>query len=663
MAAAYVAETLMPLILELEKAYNDAKADPKFQKEMDGHLATYVGRPSPLYFAERLTQHCGGAKIYFKREELNHTGAHKVNNVLGQIMLARRMGKTRIIAETGAGMHGVATATLCAKFGLPCIVYMGSVDVERQQPNVLRMKILGAEVRAVESGSKTLKDAMNEALRDWVANVHDTFYCIGTVAGPHPYPTMVRDFQSIIGRETREQMQAAEGRLPNSLIACIGGGSNAMGLFHPFLDDRSIEIYGVEAAGLGLKSGKHAASIAGGRPGVLHGNRTYLLMDGRRTDRGGAFDFRRPRLSRHRSRACLAQRYGPGDIPLGDRQRGGGGVPALQQARRHHPGAGAGARARSRARPRTEEVEGSSDGGQRVRPRRQGPCIGRAISRRKVAHMTRIDRRFAALKEEGRAGLVTFITAGDPDYDTSLALLKALPAAGADIIELGMPFSDPMADGPAIQASSQRALKAGQTMKKTLAMVKAFREQDKTTPIVLMGYYNPIYVYPAASFLKDAATAGVDGLIVVDMPPEEDEELRPAASEAGLNFIRLATPTTDAKRLPAVLANSSGFVYYVSIAGITGTAAPDAAKVGAHVARIKAQTDLPIAVGFGVRTKEQVKSLARTADAVVVGSALVSAVAQSLDQAGKATKATASSVLSLVEQLASGLRETADANA
>ncbi|MCJ7527875.1 MAG: tryptophan synthase subunit beta [Methyloceanibacter sp.] len=275
----FVAETLMPLILDLERAYTEARADPKFQEEMDGHLTTYVGRPSPLYFAERLTQHCGGAKIYFKREELNHTGAHKVNNVLGQIMLARRMGKTRIIAETGAGMHGVATATLCAKFGLPCIVYMGSVDVERQKPNVLRMKILGAEVRAVESGSKTLKDAMNDALRDWVANVHDTFYCIGTVAGPHPYPAMVRDFQSIIGRETREQIMAVEGRLPDSLIACIGGGSNAMGLFHPFLDERAIEIYGVEAAGLGLNSGKHAASIAGGRPGVLHGNRTYLLMD------------------------------------------------------------------------------------------------------------------------------------------------------------------------------------------------------------------------------------------------------------------------------------------------------------------------------------------------------------------------------------------------
>jgi tryptophan synthase beta chain len=275
----FVAETLMPLILDLERAYGEARADLAFRAEMDGHLATYVGRPSPLYFAARLTAHCGGAKVYFKREELNHTGAHKVNNVLGQVMLARCMGKTRIIAETGAGMHGVATATLCAKFGLPCIVYMGAVDVERQQPNVLRMRMLGAEVRAVESGSRTLKDAMNEALRDWVTNVADTFYCIGTVAGPHPYPAMVRDFQSIIGRETREQMLAAERRLPDSLVACIGGGSNAMGLFHPFLDDRAVEIYGVEAAGLGIASGRHAASIAGGRPGVLHGNRTYLLMN------------------------------------------------------------------------------------------------------------------------------------------------------------------------------------------------------------------------------------------------------------------------------------------------------------------------------------------------------------------------------------------------
>jgi tryptophan synthase beta chain len=274
----FVAETLMPNILALEEAYTAAKNDPSYFKEMDGHLKHYVGRPSPLYFAERLTEHFGGAKIYLKREELNHTGSHKVNNVLGQIMLARRMGKPRIIAETGAGQHGVATATLCARFGLECVVYMGAVDVARQAPNVFRMKMLGATVVPVQSGAKTLKDAMNEALRDWVTNVHDTFYCIGTVAGPHPYPAMVRDFQSIIGRETREQMQELEGRLPDSLVACVGGGSNAMGLFHPFLDDPSVEIYGVEAAGHGLDK-LHAASINGGRPGVLHGNRTYLLMN------------------------------------------------------------------------------------------------------------------------------------------------------------------------------------------------------------------------------------------------------------------------------------------------------------------------------------------------------------------------------------------------
>jgi tryptophan synthase beta chain len=275
----FVAETLMPLILELEQAYKAAKKDPAFKAELDDYLAHYVGRPSPLYFAERLTEHFGGAKIYFKRDELNHTGAHKINNCMGQILLARRMGKTRIIAETGAGQHGVATATVAARFGMPCVVYMGETDIERQKPNVFRMRLLGAEVVPVTSGSRTLKDAMNEALRDWVTNVADTFYIIGTVAGPHPYPELVRDFQSVIGNEVREQMMARESRLPDTLVACIGGGSNAMGLFHPFLDDTDISIVGVEAAGHGIESGQHAASLTGGRPGVLHGNRTYLLQD------------------------------------------------------------------------------------------------------------------------------------------------------------------------------------------------------------------------------------------------------------------------------------------------------------------------------------------------------------------------------------------------
>jgi len=275
----YVAETLMPLILEVEKTYDNIKEDPSFQKDVENYLNDFVGRPSPLFYARRLTEHLGGAKIYFKREDLNHTGAHKVNNCIGQILVAQRMGKKRIIAETGAGMHGVATATVCALFDLPCTIYMGTTDIERQAPNVSRMKLLGAEIIPVTSGSSTLKDAMNDALRDWVANVDDTYYLIGTVAGPHPYPTMVRDFQSVIGKETRSQIFDKEGRLPDSLVACIGGGSNAIGLFHPFLDDSAIRVIAVEAAGEGIATGKHAASLSAGMPGVLHGNRTYLLQD------------------------------------------------------------------------------------------------------------------------------------------------------------------------------------------------------------------------------------------------------------------------------------------------------------------------------------------------------------------------------------------------
>ncbi|MFM8754594.1 MAG: tryptophan synthase subunit beta [Phenylobacterium sp.] len=275
----YVPETLMPLVHELEAAFRAAMADAGFRGELDGYLKHYVGRPSPLYFAERLTRRFGGAKVYLKREELNHTGAHKINNCMGQILLAMRMGKTRIIAETGAGQHGVATATVCARFGLPCVVYMGAVDVERQKPNVFRMNLLGARVEPVTSGSSTLKDAMNEALRDWVTNVHDTYYLIGSAAGPHPYPEMVREFQAVIGRETREQILEIEGRLPDAVVACVGGGSNAIGMFHPFLNDEGVRLIGVEASGDGMDTDRHAAAINGGRPGVLHGNRTYLIQD------------------------------------------------------------------------------------------------------------------------------------------------------------------------------------------------------------------------------------------------------------------------------------------------------------------------------------------------------------------------------------------------
>jgi len=282
----YVAETLMPLILELEDEYRAAKKDPAFLSQMDDLWRNYVGRPSPLYHAERMTEHFGGPKIYFKRDELNHTGAHKINNCLGQVLLAMRMGKKRIIAETGAGQHGVATATVCARFGLQCVVFMGATDVERQKPNVFRMKMLGAEIVPVSSGTGTLKDAMNEALRDWVTNVHDTFYVIGTAAGPHPYPELVRDFQSVIGQEAKSQLMEREGRLPDAVVACIGGGSNAIGLFHPFIEDEGVRLIGVEASGHGIETGEHAAALNGGKPGILHGNKTYLLQ----TDDGQIID-------------------------------------------------------------------------------------------------------------------------------------------------------------------------------------------------------------------------------------------------------------------------------------------------------------------------------------------------------------------------------------
>ena len=460
----------MPLILDLEKAYAAAKADPAFQAEMNGYLTHYVGRPSPLYFAERLTEHLGGAKIYFKREELNHTGSHKVNNVLGQIMVARRMGKKRIIAETGAGQHGVATATLCARFGLECIVYMGAVDVARQAPNVFRMEMLGAKVIPVQSGTRTLKDAMNEALRDWVTNVHDTFYCIGTVAGPHPYPMMVRDFQSIIGVETRAQMQEAEGRLPDLLVACIGGGSNAIGLFHPFLDDPGVEIFGVEAAGHGLTQ-LHAASIAGGRAGVLHGNRTYLLMDddgqiqdahsisagldypGIGPEHSWLYETRRVTYLSATDDEALAA------FQLLSRQEGI--IPALESA---HAIAKVMELAPKRPKDHLMVVNLSGRGDKDI------PQVGGDFEGPEEV-TTRIDARFAELKKQGRSAFVTFLMAGDPDPATSLEIIKALPKAGADIIEIGMPFTDPMADGPSIQAAGLRALKAGMTLKKTLAMV------------------------------------------------------------------------------------------------------------------------------------------------------------------------------------------------
>ena len=377
----FVAETLMPLVLAVEAAYDEARKDPDFQAELDYYLEHYVGRPSPLYFAERLTRHFGGAKLYLKRDELNHTGAHKINNVLGQTLLARRMGKRRIIAETGAGQHGVATATACALFDLPCVVYMGATDIERQKPNVFRMKLLGAEVIPVHSGTATLKDAMNEAMRDWVAHVEDTFYVIGTVAGPHPYPMMVRDFQSVIGNETRAQLQKAEGRLPDTLVACIGGGSNAMGLFHPFLDEPGVAMIGVEAGGQRHRD-RPARGLADRRRARCIARQPHLLAAGRGwANPRRALDLRRPRLPRHRPRARLAARARPRPIRLDHRPRGARGVSAVEPARRHHPGARTGACAGPCRQDRADPAARPPDRDEHVRPRRQGHFRRRRPSR------------------------------------------------------------------------------------------------------------------------------------------------------------------------------------------------------------------------------------------------------------------------------------------
>ena len=458
----FVAETLMPLILEVERAYNEARSDPAFKAELDLYMRDYVGRPIPLWLAERLTRHLGGAKIYFKRDELNHTGSHKANNCMGQILLARRMGKKRIIAETGAGQHGVATATMCALFGLPCTIYMGATDVERQKPNVFRMKLLGAEVKPVTSGAGTLKDAMNEAMRDWVANVRDTYYLIGTVAGPHPYPMMVRDFQSVIGEEARAQMRRARGP-----AARCGGGLHRRRVERdgavPSLSRRCLGAADRRRGGRARARHRGTRGEPLARPARRAARQPHLSLAGRRrADPGGAQHLGRARLSRHRARAFLAARYRPGGIRGGDRRRGARGVPAL------HPHEG--------IIPALEPAHALAHVTKLAPEMRKDEIIlmnlcGRGdkdifavaehLGVKLEAGVSRIAARFAALRRDGRGALIPFVEAWDPEGATSLEILRGMPGAGADLIEIGMPFTDPMADGPTIQAAGKRALKAG----------------------------------------------------------------------------------------------------------------------------------------------------------------------------------------------------------
>ena len=624
----FVAETLMCALDELERLYAAASADDAFQSALTRELARYVGRPTPLYAAERLTAHVGGARIYLKREDLSHTGAHKINNTVGQAMLAERMGKTRLIAETGAGQHGVATATVAAKLGLECCVYMGEEDIARQSVNVYRMKLLGAEVRPVASGSRTLKDAMNEAMRDWVTNVDTTHYIIGSVAGPHPYPMLVRDFQAVIGREARAQCIEAEQRLPDLLVACVGGGSNAMGLFFPFVDDDGVDMVGVEAGGDGLASGRHAAPLNAGTPGVLHGSRTYIMDDDdgqivetHSISAGLDYPGRRSRtrpLEGHRARQ-VRQRHG---------RRSAGRVPHADPHRRHHAGA--------RVEPRRGLGDGRGgqapafgrDRRQPLRARRQGHPHRRRHRRHRGLTMRRLGERFAQLEADGRKALNTFVTAGDPTPAATVPAMRALVRGGADIVELGVPFSDPEADGPTIQAASERALAHGVTLGAVLDMAAEFRAGDAATPVVLMGYLNQFAKMGYAAFCARAARSGVDGVIVVNMPPEECAPFAAELRAHGLAMVLLMAPTTTERRAALIAKHATGFVYYVSYKGITGAKPPDADAVGKRLALLRRHAaGLPVLVGFGIADGAAASRIAPHADGVVVGSALVRTMA------------------------------------
>ena len=622
----YVPETLIPALEALEKGMLDATHDASFQRELGELLSDFGGRPTPLMFAERLSNRCN-ARVFLKREDLLHTGAHKLNNTLGQCLLARRMGKSRVIAETGAGQHGVATAAACAKLGLACEVFMGAVDVERQAPNVQRMKLLGARVHPVASGDRTLKDAMNEALRDWVTHVRTTFYCLGSVAGPHPYPTLVRDLQRVIGDEARAQLLVRDKALPDAVVACIGGGSNAMGLFTAFLGDPTVRLWGVEAAGDGLLTERHAASLAKGQTAILHGSRSAVLQDAHgqvahahSISAGLDYPGVGPELAALRDERRLsrrAQRTVKRFWPLLGFARTRESCPRWRAARpRPRRGHRQGAWAR---RPDHRESIGA---------RRQGPddrAGSTRCARWRADGMTRrrIDHALVQARAERRSALVVYLCAGDPDLAATERLVPRFIQAGADVIELGVPFSDPIADGPVIQAASERSLAKGTTLEGVLALVHRLRGQGCDAAIALMSYLNPIHALGDSGAI---ARAGVDGLILPDLPFDDAAPwttMRASVADLGMDLIPLAAPTTPPNRLATIGGAASGFLYFVSVTGVTGTRASLPPELPAQLAAARAVSRVPVAVGFGIDSPAQARALAEHADGVIVGSALV----------------------------------------
>ena len=614
----YIPETLMNAVIELDNAYKRYLKDEEFVQELEELLKNYAGRPSLLYYAEKMTKDLGGAKIYLKREDLNHTGSHKINNVLGQVLLAKKMGKTRVIAETGAGQHGVATATAAALFGMECEIYMGREDTERQALNVYRMELLGAKVHAVTSGTQTLKDAVNEAMREWTKRVEDTHYVLGSVMGPHPFPMIVRDFQSVIGREVKEQLFQKEGRLPDALLACVGGGSNAMGLFYEFIGDPGVRLIGCEAAGRGVNTDKTAATIATGTPGIFHGMKSYFCQD----EYGqiapvysisAGLDY--PGIGPEH--AYLHDTSRAEYIPVTDDEaveafeylsRIEGIIPAIESAH-------AVAYAKKLAPEMTKEqiivINLSGRGDKDVA----------AIARyRGFRYMNRLEQVF------NKKAFIPFITAGDPSLTVTKQLILAMAEAGADLIELGIPFSDPCAEGIVIQEADRRALLAGATTDRIFTMVEEVRRECDVA-LAFMTYINPVYTYGAERFMERCKKTGIDALIVPDLPYEEKEELKPFCDLSGIPLISMIAPTSK-ERIHKIAKEAEGFIYCVSSMGVTGVRSELGTGIADMVKLVKEVKQIPCAVGFGISTTEQAKEVAEEADGVIVGSAIVKIVGQ-----------------------------------
>ena len=670
----YVPETLVGALEELESAYDAIRHDPRFWAELDELLARFAGRPTSLYRSDRLAEAVAAEarrlaavaaasgrrtapipssfRVYLKREDLAHTGAHKINNALGQALLTRRLGKSRVIAETGAGQHGVATATACALLGLPCVVFMGEEDIRRQAPNVLRMRALGAEVRSVTSGTATLKDAVNEAMRDWVTNVETTHYVLGSAMGPHPYPTIVRDLQRRIGDEAAAQLWAVEGRLPDVALACVGGGSNAIGLLARFIGEPSVRLAVAEAAGDGVETGRHAAAIVGGTPGILHGSRSLMLQDrdgqvveahsasagldypgvgpqlaalaeGGRMEVGTATD--------REAIAAMKTRDAAGRDPARARDlaRGGGAAEAAGWPR----GIGASVR-RGLGDPGGVLGAGGQGHGGAGAVRGRRAVGGGAVNASRASHTNdtagarRIAAAFARARADGRAALIPYVVAGYPDAETSFAAACAAIDAGADLLEVGLPYSDPLADGATLQRASQGALAAGATFDRSLALVGRIASARPTVPLVAMGYANQLIGGgDGRERARALAKAGVAGVIVADLTPDEGAPFEAVAAEAGIAVVYLVAPTSTPARRAAVAARSGGFLYCVSLVGVTGARTSLPPTVAKLVRDVKAVSPVPVAVGFGVSKPAHVRAIATAgADGVIVASALVDAL-------------------------------------